>query len=138
MKPSPDTVLQHPLVGQRVDQIDSPALVVDLDAMERNITRMADFARKHQVQWRPHANAHRSAELALQMQRAGAVGACVQKIAEAEVLAAGGVLDLTLTNQVVAYPKLLLAGGHPAAAGRRPGRPGELTRPLPPAAAGRS
>jgi D-serine deaminase-like pyridoxal phosphate-dependent protein len=90
MKPSPDTALQHPLVGQRVDLIDSPALVVDLDAMERNITRMADFARKHQVQWRPHANAHRSAELALQMQRAGAVGACVQKIAEAEVLAAGG------------------------------------------------
>ncbi|WP_243019713.1 DSD1 family PLP-dependent enzyme [Simplicispira sedimenti] len=107
MKPSPDTALQHPLVGQRVDLIDSPALVVDLDAMERNITRMADFARKHQVQWRPHANAHRSAELALQMQRAGAVGACVQKIAEAEVLAAGGVRDITLTNQVVAYPKLL-------------------------------
>lgn len=107
MKPSPDTVLQHPLVGQRVDQIDSPALVVDLDAMERNITCMADFARKHQVQWRPHANAHRSAELALQMQRAGAAGACVQKIAEAEVLAAAAVLDLTLTNQVVAYPKLL-------------------------------
>ena len=94
-------------MGQRVDQIDSPALVVDLDAMERNIARMAEFALKHQVRWRPHANAHRSVELALQMQRAGACGACVQNVAEAEVLAAGGVRDISITNQVVAYPKLL-------------------------------
>jgi hypothetical protein len=41
------------LVGQAVDAIDTPALVVDLDAMERNMTRMADFAAKHQIRWRP-------------------------------------------------------------------------------------
>ena len=46
-------------VGQRVDLIDTPALVVDLDAMDRNIQRMADFARKHQVRWRPHAKLHK-------------------------------------------------------------------------------
>ena len=108
MKPRPD--LPQALaasVGLRVDRIDTPALVVDLDAMERNIARMADFARKHQVLWRPHAKLHKSAEIALQLQRAGAVGACVQKTAEAEVLAEGGVLDITITNQVIAHPKLL-------------------------------
>lgn len=94
-------------IGQRVDQIDTPALVVDLDAMERNIARMAEFARKHQVLWRPHAKLHKSAEIALLLQRAGAVGACVQKTAEAEALALGGVRDITITNQVIAHSKLL-------------------------------
>ena len=108
MKPRPDLPgALEASVGLRVDQIDTPALVVDLDAMERNIARMADFARKHQVLWRPHAKLHKSAEIALQLQRAGAVGACVQKTAEAEALAAGGVRDITITNQVIAHPKLL-------------------------------
>ena len=63
MKTTPDALAA--LIGQRVDLIDTPALVVDLDAMDRNIQRMADFARKHQVRWRPHAKMHKSAELAL-------------------------------------------------------------------------
>ena len=104
MKPIPDAL--SAAVGQRVDLIDTPALVVDLDAMDRNIQRMADFARKHQVRWRPHAKLHKSAELALLQQRAGAQGVCVQKVAEAEALAAGGVNDITITNQVIAMPKL--------------------------------
>lgn len=104
MKPIPDAL--QSTVGQRVDLIDTPALVVDLDAMDRNIQRMADFARKHQVRWRPHAKLHKSAELALLQQRAGAQGVCVQKVAEAEALAAGGVDDITITNQVIAMPKL--------------------------------
>ena len=108
MKPLPDLPgALEASIGLRVDQIDTPALVVDLDAMERNIARMADFARKHQVLWRPHAKMHKSAEIALLLQRAGAVGACVQKTAEAEALAEGGVRDITITNQVIAHPKLL-------------------------------
>ena len=104
MKPIPDWTAT---LGQRVDAIDTPALVVDLDAMDRNIERMADFARKHRVRWRPHAKMHKSAEIALQLQRAGAQGVCVQKVSEAEALAAGGVEDITITNQVIAHPKLL-------------------------------
>lgn len=104
MKPIPDTL--QSTVGQRVDYIDTPAAVVDLDAMDRNIQRMADFARKHHVRWRPHAKMHKSAELALLLQRAGAEGVCVQKVSEAEALAAGGVQDITITNQVIAMPKL--------------------------------
>ena len=104
MKPIPEAL--QSTVGQRVDLIDTPALVVDLDAMDRNIQRMADFARKHHVRWRPHAKMHKSAELALLQQQAGAQGVCVQKVAEAEALAAGGVRDITITNQVIAMPKL--------------------------------
>ncbi len=108
MKPQPDlpAALQAS-IGQRVDLIDTPSLVVDLDAMERNIQRMADFARQHAVRWRPHAKMHKSAEIALLLQRAGATGACVQKVAEAEALAAGGVNDIYISNEVVAPPKLL-------------------------------
>ena len=104
MKTTPEAL--QTTVGQRVDLIDTPALVVDLDAMDRNIQRMADFARKHQVRWRPHAKMHKSAELALLLQQAGAQGVCVQKVSEAEALAAGGVLDITITNEVIAMPKL--------------------------------
>lgn len=102
--PGPDA-LQTP-IGQPVADIDTPAAVVDLDAMERNIARMADFARQHRVRWRPHAKLHKSAALALQLQRAGACGACVQKTSEAEALAAGGVLDIFISNEVIDPAKL--------------------------------
>lgn len=95
------------LIGRNISHIDTPALVIDLDAMDRNIQRMVEFARKHQVRWRPHAKLHKSAELALQMQRAGAQGCCVQKVSEAEAMAAGGVLDIFISNQVIATPKLI-------------------------------
>jgi len=86
--------------------IDTPALVVDLDAMERNLARMATFARERGLRLRPHAKMHKSAEIARQQIAAGAVGVCVQKTAEAEALAAGGVNDILITNEVVAPRKL--------------------------------
>ncbi len=95
-----------PAQRQGVDSIDTPALVVDLDAMDRNLQRMADFARKHGVRLRPHAKMHKSAELARLQMQAGAVGVCVQKVAEAEALVAGGVMDVLVTNEVIALPKL--------------------------------
>ena len=105
MKPLPE--LLQATVGLHVDHIDTPALVVDLDAMERNIQRMANFARQHRMRWRPHAKLHKSAELALLLQQAGACGACVQKTSEAEILAAGGVRDIYISNQVIGHAKLL-------------------------------
>lgn len=89
-----------------VHSIDTPALVVDLDAMERNIATMAAFAHAHPIAWRPHAKLHKSAELALLLVQAGAVGACVQKTSEAEALVAGGVTDIYISNEVVALQKL--------------------------------
>lgn len=109
-------------IGLRVDLIDTPSLVVDLDAMERNIQRMADFAHKHQVRWRPHAKLHKSAEIALLLEKAGACGHCVQKVSEAEALAAGGVTNLYISNEVLAAGKLLRTARLAAQLAARGGR----------------
>ena len=92
--------------GDAVARIDTPALVVDLDAMERNLDAMAAFARRHGVRLRPHAKTHKCAAIArLQLQR-GAVGVCVQKTSEALALADAGVDDLYISNEVVDPAKL--------------------------------
>jgi D-serine deaminase-like pyridoxal phosphate-dependent protein len=93
-------------IGDPVDAIDTPALVIDLDAMDRNIARMAAFAQSHGVRWRPHAKMHKCAALAQRLVAAGAVGACVQKTTEAEALAQLGVADLYISNEVIAPAKL--------------------------------
>ncbi|MCJ0761823.1 DSD1 family PLP-dependent enzyme [Variovorax terrae] len=110
------------LIGQRTDAIDTPALVIDLDAMERNLTRMAEFTRKHGVRLRPHAKMHKSAALARLQMQAGAVGVCVQKTAEAEALAAGGVTDIYISNEVIALPKLRRVAALAQALAARQGR----------------
>ena len=94
------------LIDRPVNDIDTPALVIDLDAMKRNLVRMAEFAKKHNILWRPHAKMHKSATLAKMQIRAGAVGVCVQKTAEAEVMVAGGVYNVTISNEVIAPAKL--------------------------------
>jgi D-serine deaminase-like pyridoxal phosphate-dependent protein len=94
------------LIGQPVSQIDTPALVIDLDAMERNLSQMMAFAKSHQVRLRPHAKMHKSAVLAKLQMQAGAVGVCVQKTSEAEALAAEGVDNLYISNEVIAPHKL--------------------------------
>lgn len=94
------------LLGRPAAAIDTPALVIDLDAMERNLDRMAAFATQHGVKLRPHAKMHKSATLArLQMAR-GAVGVCVQKTSEAEALAGLGVNNIYISNEVVSPFKL--------------------------------
>jgi D-serine deaminase-like pyridoxal phosphate-dependent protein len=90
----------------RVDGIDTPALVVDLDAMERNLDAMAAFARERGLRLRPHAKMHKSAWIAEQQRTRGAVGVCVQKTSEAEALARAGVRDLFISNEVVDPAKL--------------------------------
>ncbi len=92
--------------GDPAHAIDSPALVVDLDAMERNIARMADFARSRGLRLRPHAKTHKSAVIAKLQVEAGAVGVCVQKTSEAEALAAHGIADIYLSNEVIDAAKL--------------------------------
>jgi len=94
------------LVGKSVNSIDTPALVVDLDMMERNLRTMAAFAAEHDVMLRPHAKMHKSAELAKLQMAAGAVGVCVQKTSEAEALVAGGVYNIFISNEVIAPAKL--------------------------------
>ncbi len=94
-------------IGHGVDTIDTPSLVIDLDAMERNLARMAAFASEHGVRLRPHAKMHKSAELARLQMNHGAVGVCVQKTDEALALAHAGVRDIYISNEVIAPAKLL-------------------------------
>src|SRR5262249_5291812 len=82
------------------------ALLIDLDAFYRNIAKMAQFARAAGVRVRPHAKTHKSTAIALRQIALGAVGQCVQKVGEAEVLVRGGVKDVLVSNQVVGERKL--------------------------------
>ena len=93
-------------IGGPVEAIDTPALLVDHDALRRNISRMADFSRRHGVAIRPHAKTHKTPAIAHMQIAAGAIGQCAQKVGEAEVLVAGGVADVLVANEVVGSTKL--------------------------------
>jgi 3-oxoacyl-[acyl-carrier protein] reductase len=82
-------------------QIPTPALVVDLDALDRNIARMASRAATAGIALRPHAKTHKSAFIADRQIAAGAVGICCAKLGEAEALASAGVRGLLVTSPVV-------------------------------------
>jgi 3-hydroxy-D-aspartate aldolase len=92
--------------GQSFNEIDTPSLVLDLDAFERNLVTMAAFTQAHGVRLRPHAKTHKSPEIALRQIAHGAVGQCCQKVSEAEILVAGGVQDVLVSNEVVGAAKL--------------------------------
>ena len=101
-------MLQVPpaVAGMREEEIDTPALIIDLDAFEFNLDTMAALLAPTGVKLRAHAKTHKSPVIArLQMAR-GAVGNCVQKVAEAEVLAWGGIPDILVSNEVVGAAKL--------------------------------
>ena len=92
--------------GMREEEVDTPALVIDLDAFEANLDTMAALLAPTGVKLRAHAKTHKSPVIArLQMVR-GAVGNCVQKVAEAEILAWGGIPDILVSNEVVGPAKL--------------------------------
>ena len=92
--------------GMREEEVDTPALLLDLDAFEHNLDTMAALIAPHGVKLRAHAKTHKSPVIALQQMRRGAIGQCVQKVAEAEILAWGGVPDVMVTNQVWGARKL--------------------------------
>src|SRR6266487_4203809 len=93
-------------VGDSIDRIDTPALIVDLDAFDYNINKLAQFARSAGVRLRPHAKTHKCPTIALRQIAAGAIGQCCQKVGEAEALVRGGVRDVLVSNEVVGMPKL--------------------------------
>jgi len=93
-------------VGSTIDEIDTPALIVDLDAFEHNLHKLAGFSRSAGVRLRPHAKTHKCPTIALKQVAAGAVGQCCQKVGEAEALVRGGVRDVMVSNEVVGMPKL--------------------------------
>jgi D-serine deaminase-like pyridoxal phosphate-dependent protein len=92
-------------VGSRVTDLDTPALVVDLDVLEGNIRRMAETFREYGVGWRPHTKAIKIPALAHKLIAAGAHGVTVAKLSEAEVMAAAGITDILITGPVVGAKK---------------------------------
>ena len=93
-------------VGMPLAEVDTPALVIDLDAFERNLRRMADFVGKAGIRLRPHAKTHKSPNIAAKQMALGAVGVCCQKVSEAEVMVAGGIGDVLVSNEVAGAAKL--------------------------------
>ena len=89
-----------------IDEVDTPALIVDLDALEANLDHMAALAAAAGAKVRPHAKTHKSPVIAHMQMARGAIGQCVQKVAEAEILAWGGVTDILVSNEVVSPRKL--------------------------------
>lgn len=94
-------------VGMVLDDVATPALIVDLDAFERNVDRMRTFVEQHKIRLRAHAKTHKSADIALiQIGRGGACGVCCQKVSEAEAIVVGGIKDVLVSNQVVDVRKI--------------------------------
>jgi D-serine deaminase-like pyridoxal phosphate-dependent protein len=97
MQPSP--------IGLPVSELDTPALLVDLDRLEHNIELMAGHLRRRSVAWRPHAKAFKCPAIAHKLRRAGAIGVTVAKVSEAEVMAAAGIDDILIAHMVVGPQK---------------------------------
>ena len=87
--------------GMDAADIQTPALVLDLDALERNIKKLGDYAKAHGMRHRAHGKMHKSVDvLKLQMELGGAIGVCCQKVSEAEVFARAGIKEILVSNQV--------------------------------------
>lgn len=89
------------LPGMAEADIQTPCLILDLDALERNIRKMGDYAKAHGMRHRSHGKMHKSVDVQkLQQELGGAAGVCCQKVSEAEVFARGGIKDILVSNQV--------------------------------------
>ena len=93
-------------VGQRLDEVDTPALILDLDAFEANLSALDKSLAGRKVRVRPHAKMHKSPEVAKRQLARGAVGVCCQKVSEAEAMVEGGVTDVLVSNEVVGAQKI--------------------------------
>ncbi len=101
-----------PLLGSPKEEIETPALLIDLPAMERNIARMAAFFADKPAKLRPHAKTHKCAIIAHKQLAAGnAVGITCAKLGEAEMLVAAGIKDILIANQIVGRQKIARLAG---------------------------
>jgi D-serine deaminase-like pyridoxal phosphate-dependent protein len=89
-----------------VSEIDTPALLVDLDILERNLERVADYTRRHGLRLRPHTKTHKSIRIGKQQLAAGAAGLTVAKVSEAEVMLGAAPADLLLAYPIIGRAKL--------------------------------
>jgi len=94
-------------VGMPVEDIDTPCLLVELDAFERNVAKLAKFIKDNGLRHRAHAKTHKSSDIAIyQIEKGGACGVCCQKVSEAEALVSAGIRDVLVSNEVVSPKKI--------------------------------
>lgn len=98
--------MYRPRIGDPLAALDTPSLLVDLDLMESNIALMQERLRGSQVRMRPHLKTAKCPEIARMLLKAGAIGGCVSKVSEAEVMASAGIEDLLITSEIVGPAKL--------------------------------
>ena len=79
-----------------VAELETPAVLIDLGVMERNLGRLADYCRRHGIDLRPHTKTHKIPELARRQIESGAVGITVAKLGEAEVMIEAGITDIAI------------------------------------------
>ena len=94
-------------IGMAVEAVDTPALLLDIDILDRNLKQMADTADQAGVRLRPHAKSHKCPNIALKQMALGAVGVCCQKVSEAEAMVEGGIRNVLVTYEIVGEPKVL-------------------------------
>ena len=93
-------------VGMPLAEVDTPCLILELDAFERNLRLLPESLAGRNIQWRPHAKSHKCPEIAHRQLALGAVGVCCQKVSEAEAMVDGGIRDVLIANEVVGADKL--------------------------------
>src|SRR3569832_2163956 len=107
------------LPGMRIDEVQTPCLILDLDALERNLRKMGEYAKAHNIRLRAHAKMHKSVDVfRLQEKIGGARGVCCQKVSEAEVFARAGITDILISNQVRDAGKIDRLARHPKSGAR--------------------
>ena len=92
-------------IGQKLEEVDTPSLVLDLDAFEKNLSTLKSSV-GNSVRIRPHAKTSKCPDVAKRQIALGAVGVCCQKVAEAEAMVEGGIGDVLVSNEIVGAPKL--------------------------------
>jgi D-serine deaminase-like pyridoxal phosphate-dependent protein len=93
-------------IGMPIEDVDTPALLIDLDAFERNLHHLVHAVSGRSVRLRPHAKTHKCAVIARRQMALGAVGVCCQKVGEAEAMVYGGVTNVLVSNEIVGAAKL--------------------------------
>lgn len=93
-------------IGESLGEVDTPALILDLDVFEDNLARLNESLAGCEVAVRPHAKSHKCPSIAMRQIALGAVGVCCQKASEAEAMVEGGVHDVLIANEIVGPAKM--------------------------------
>src|SRR5271154_1843942 len=93
-------------IGRPKADLDTPALLVDIDVLDRNIREIVETCRARGVNWRPHSKSHKSPDIVRRQLAAGASGIVCAKLGEAEVMAEAGIRNILIANQIVGAAKI--------------------------------